>query len=94
MAEKTLNRIKNKALNLASTALLRVELTNEESKLKKRFMTLGQKLHGAIRDDLLQTISTFNGWSERGCWVVKLQTLTTLDNSKTGVVETIASEGA
>ncbi len=56
MAEKTLNRIKNKALNLASTALLRVELTNEESKLKKRFMTLGQKLHGAIRDDLLQTI--------------------------------------
>ena len=56
MAEKTLNRIKNKALNLASTALLRVELTNEESKLKTRFMTLGQKLHGAIRDDLLQTI--------------------------------------
>ena len=56
MAEKTLNRIKNKALNLASTALLRVELTNEESKLKKRFMALGQKLHGAIRDDLLQTI--------------------------------------
>ena len=56
MAEKTLNKIKNKALNLASTALLRVELANEESKLKKRFMTLGQKLHGAIRDDLLQTI--------------------------------------
>jgi len=56
MAEKTLNTIKNKALNLASTALLRVELANEESKLKKRFMALGQKLHGAIRDDLLQTI--------------------------------------
>ena len=56
MAEKTLNKIKNKALNLASTALLRVELANEESKLKKRFMALGQKLHGAVRDDLLQTI--------------------------------------
>jgi hypothetical protein len=56
MAEKTLNKIKNKALNLASTALLRVELANEESKLKKRFMALGQKLHGAIRDDLLETI--------------------------------------
>ena len=56
MAEKTLNKIKNKALNLASTALLRVELANEESKLKKRFMVLGQKLHGAIRDDLLATI--------------------------------------
>ena len=56
MAEKTLNKIKNKALNLASTALLRVELANEESKLKKRFMALGQKLHGAVQDDLLQTI--------------------------------------
>jgi hypothetical protein len=56
MAEKTLNNIKNRALNLASTALLRVELANEESKLKKRFMALGQKLHGAIRDDLLETI--------------------------------------
>jgi hypothetical protein len=33
-----------------------VELANEESKLKKRFMALGQKLHGAIRDDLLETI--------------------------------------
>ncbi|MDD7497478.1 hypothetical protein [Fibrobacter sp.] len=56
MAEKTLNKIKNKALNLASTALLRVELANAEPKLKKRFMALGQKLHGAVRDDLLQTI--------------------------------------
>ncbi|WP_298767922.1 hypothetical protein [uncultured Fibrobacter sp.] len=56
MTEKTLNKIKNKALNYASTALLRVELANEESKLKKRFTVLGQKLHGAIRDDLLATI--------------------------------------
>ncbi|MBR5412891.1 MAG: hypothetical protein IK114_07595 [Fibrobacter sp.] len=56
MAEKTLNKIKNKALNYASTALLRVELANEESKLKKRFAALGQKLHGAVRDDLLNTI--------------------------------------
>ena len=56
MAEKTLNKIKNKALNYASTALLRVELANEESKLKKRFQALGQKLHGAVRDDLLNTI--------------------------------------
>lgn len=56
MTEKTLNKIKNKALNYASTAVLRLELANEESKLKKRFATLGQKLHGAIRDDLLATI--------------------------------------
>ena len=50
MAEKTLNKLKNTALNYASTALLRVELAAEESKLKKRFQALGQKLHGAIRD--------------------------------------------
>ena len=56
MAEKTLNKIKNKALKYASTALLRVELANEESKLKKRFTALGQNLHGAVRDDLLATI--------------------------------------
>ena len=56
MGEKTLNKIKNKALNYASTALLRVELANEESKLKKRFTALGQKLHGAVKDDLLATI--------------------------------------
>ena len=56
MAEKTLNKIKNKALNYASTALLRIELANEEAKLKKRFMSLGQKLHGAVRDDLLSSI--------------------------------------
>lgn len=56
MAEKTLNKIKNTALNYASTALLRVELAAEESKLKKHFQALGQKLHGAVRDDLLNTI--------------------------------------
>ena len=50
MAEKTLNKIKNTALNYASTALLRVELAAEESKLKKRFQALGQKLHGASGD--------------------------------------------
>ena len=56
MAEKTLNKLKNTALNYASTALLRVELAAEESKLKKHFQALGQKLHGAVRDDLLNTI--------------------------------------
>ena len=62
----------------------------EMALLKQQQLNIHQRLY----IDLLQTISTFNGWSERGCWVVKLQTLTTLDNSKTGVVETIASEGA
>lgn len=62
----------------------------EMALLKQQHLNIHQRLY----INLLQTISTFNGWSERGCWVVKLQTLTTLDNSKTGVVETIASEGA
>ena len=56
MDEKTLNKLKITALNYASTALLRVELAAEESKLKKHFQALGQKLHGAVRDDLLNTI--------------------------------------
>lgn len=43
-------------MNMASVALLRVELATEESKLKKRFQLLGQKLHGAVRDDLLAAI--------------------------------------
>ena len=62
----------------------------EMALLKQQQLNIHQRLYV----NLLQNISTFNGWSERGCWVVKLQTLTTLDNSKTGVVETISSEGA
>lgn len=56
MDKTPLNKLKNKAVGFASTALLRVELATEESKLKKRFQALGQKLHGAVRDDLLATI--------------------------------------
>lgn len=41
-----------------------------------------------------KVVSQFNGWSEHLTWVIKQQTLTTLDNSKTGTVETIAGEGA
>lgn len=43
---------------------------------------------------LLESISTFNGFSERGFWRIKQQTFTTLDNSKTGMVETTAGGGA
>ena len=42
----------------------------------------------------LDSIARFNGWSERCEWHIKQQTFTTLDNSKTGTVETIAGEGA
>lgn len=45
---------------------------------------------------LLDSIFRFNKWDcgGRAEWHIKQQTLTTLDNSKTGVVETIAGEGA
>lgn len=56
MSETPLNKLKNKALSAASSAVLRVELATEEAKLKKNFQTLGLKVHGAIRDDLLAAI--------------------------------------
>lgn len=56
MSKIPLNKLKNSAMNFASTALLRVELAAEESRLKNRFQALGQKLHGAVRDDLLSAI--------------------------------------
>lgn len=56
MSKIPLNKLKNSAFNFASTALLRVELAAEESRLKNRFQALGQKLHGAVRDDLLSAI--------------------------------------
>ncbi len=56
MHETPLNKLKNKAMSAASSAVLRVELATEESKLKKNFQALGLKVHGAIRDDLLAAI--------------------------------------
>lgn len=44
--------------------------------------------------NFLNSVARFNGWSERGEFHIKQQTFTTLDNSKTGTVETIAGEGA
>ena len=40
----------------------------------------------------LDSISRFNGWSERCEWHIKQFVLSTLDRSKTGLVETVASE--
>ena len=51
-----LNKIKSKALGVAGTALSRVELATEESRLKTKFQTLGQKLYKAVQDELLGTI--------------------------------------
>ncbi|MCF0221753.1 MAG: hypothetical protein HUK19_05625 [Fibrobacter sp.] len=43
-------------MSAASSAVLRVELATEESKLKKNFQSLGQKLHMAVKEDLLAAI--------------------------------------
>ncbi|MCQ2089230.1 MAG: hypothetical protein MJY93_03165 [Fibrobacter sp.] len=56
MYETPLNKLKNKAMSAASSAVLRVELATEESKLKKNFQTLGQKLHMAVKEGLLAAI--------------------------------------
>lgn len=40
----------------------------------------------------LDSISRFNGWSERCEWHIKQFVLSTLDRSKTGLVETVSSE--
>ena len=61
----------------------------EMALLKQQQLNIHQRLYL----NLLETISRFNGWSERGCWKVKLQTLSTLDRSSTGLVETISGEG-
>ena len=72
------------AASNGGTALREMQL------LKQQQLSIHQRLYC----NLLQSISIFNGWSDRCCWVVKQQTLTTLDNSKTGTIETISSEGA
>ena len=58
--------------------------------LKQQQLNVKQRLYL----NFLNNISRFNGWSDRCEWVIKQQTLTTLDNSKTGTVETIAGEKA
>lgn len=56
MSETTLNKLKIRALGVASRALVRVELATEESRLKTKYQSLGQKLYSAVQDDLLKTI--------------------------------------
>jgi len=56
MKGMALNKLKNKALGVAGSALTRVELASEESRLKTRFQALGQKLYKAVEGDLLSTI--------------------------------------
>ena len=58
--------------------------------LKQQQLSVKQRLYL----NFLNTISKFNEWSDRAEWVIKQQTLTTLDNSKTGTVETVSGREA
>ena len=56
MNETTLNKLKNKATELASGALSRVEIAAEENRLKNRFQALGRKVYQAVQGDLLNAM--------------------------------------
>ena len=60
--------------------------------LKQQQLNVKQRLYL----NFLNSVAAFNGWTDKGHaeFVIVQQTLTTLDNSKTGVVETVAGEGA
>ena len=53
MNETAINKLKTKAKDLAGSALARVELATEESRLKTRFQSLAVQgdLLGVIKDD-------------------------------------------
>ena len=57
--------------------------------LKQQQLNVHQRLYLSW---LQRVTVVWNGWSEHCQWVVKQQTFTTLDNSKTGVVETVSGE--
>jgi len=58
--------------------------------LKQQQLNVKQRLYL----NFLQTIVRFNEWDSHAEWHIAQQTLTTLDNSKTGTVETISGEKA
>lgn len=60
--------------------------------LKQQQLNVKQRLYL----NFLNSVATFNGWTDKGHaeFVILQQTLTTLDNSKTGTVDTVAGQGA
>lgn len=74
------------AASNGGTALREMHLLKQQQlNVKKRLYT-----------DFLNAVAAFNGWTDKGHaqFVIVDQTLTTLDNSKTGTVETLSSQGA
>ena len=62
----------------------------EMALLKQQQLNPKQRLY----EHFLNSVARFNGWSERAEFHIKQMTFTTLDNSKTGTVETVSGEGA
>lgn len=58
--------------------------------LKQQQLNVKQRLYLQF----LNTVAKFNGWDEHAEFCIMQQTLTTLDNSKTGTVSTIAGDKA
>ena len=58
--------------------------------LKQQQLNVKQRLYLHF----LNSVVKFNGWDEHAQFEIIQQTLTTLDNSKTGMVETVAGDGA
>ena len=73
-----------------------VAASNGGTALREMHLLKQQQLNPKQRLYLqfLNTIVRFNEWDEHAEFHIKQQTLTTLDNNKTGTVETIAGEGA
>lgn len=73
-----------------------VAASNGGTALREMHLLKQQQLNPKQRLYLqfLNTVARFNEWDEHAEFHIKQQTLTTLDYNKTGVVETIAGEGA
>lgn len=71
------------AASNGGTALREMQL------LKQQQLNIHQRLYLGW---LQRVTVSWNGWSEHCQWVIKQQTFTTLDRSKTGTIETVAGE--
>jgi hypothetical protein len=72
-----------------------VAASNGGTALREMHLLKQQQLtvHKRNYEHFLNTVATYNGWARAEFHILD-QTLTTLDNSKTGTVETISSQGA
>jgi len=72
-----------------------VAASNGGTALREMHLLKQQQLsvHKRSYEHFLNAVATFNGWANAEFHIMD-QTLTTLDNSKTGTVETISSQGA